>query len=68
MAKRNASPLKSWLPEANKSTADFPLSHLPYGAFDYEGQHHLCVAIGSFCTVTPQMGTPSLWYALMNFA
>jgi fumarylacetoacetase len=47
MAKRNAAPHKSWLPEANKSTADFPLTHLPYGAFDYEGQQHLCVAIGA---------------------
>jgi fumarylacetoacetase len=47
MAKPNASPHKSWLPEANKSTADFPLTHLPYGAFDYEGQQHLCVAIGA---------------------
>ena len=47
MAKRNAAPHKSWLPEANKPTADFPLTHLPYGAFDYEGQQHLCVAIGT---------------------
>ena len=47
MAKRNAAPNKSWLPEANKSTADFPLAHLPYGAFEHEGQQHLCVAIGT---------------------
>jgi fumarylacetoacetase len=52
MAKRTAASShtpshESWLPEANKPTADFPLSHLPYGAFDYEGQQHLCVAIGT---------------------
>ena len=47
MAKRTAVPHKSWLPEANEPTADFPLTHLPYGAFDYEGQQHLCVAIGA---------------------
>ena len=41
MAKRNAAPHKSWLPEANAPTADFPLAHLPYGAFDYEG-HGTC--------------------------
>jgi fumarylacetoacetase len=46
MAKRNAAPNMSWLPEANKSTADFPLAHLPYGAFEHLGQQHLCVAIG----------------------
>ncbi|HWW96740.1 MAG TPA: fumarylacetoacetase [Edaphobacter sp.] len=50
MAKRIATPHnaphKSWLPEANQPTADFPLTHLPYGAFDHEGQQHLCVAIG----------------------
>jgi fumarylacetoacetase len=47
MAKRTAAPHKSWLPEANQPVADFPLTHLPYGAFDYEGQQHLCVAIGT---------------------
>jgi fumarylacetoacetase len=46
MAKRNASAHQSWLPEANDSTADFPLTHLPYGAFEHEGEQHLCVAIG----------------------
>jgi fumarylacetoacetase len=46
MAKRTAASHKSWLPEANQPTADFPLTHLPYGAFDHEGQQHLCVAIG----------------------
>ena len=40
-------PHQSWLPEANTSTADFPLTHLPYGAFEHEGQQHLCVAIGA---------------------
>ena len=47
MAKRTAASPKSWLPEANKATADFPLTHLPYGAFEHEGQQHLCVAIGT---------------------
>jgi len=47
MAKRTASAHQSWLPEANKPTADFPLTHLPYGAFEHEGQQHLCVAIGA---------------------
>ena len=50
MAKRNASAhasaKASWLPEANDPTADFPLTHLPYGAFEHEEQQHLCVAIG----------------------
>src|SRR5258708_16000080 len=51
MAKQTATPhtmpLKSWLPEANERTVDFPLTHLPYGAFEHEGQEHLCVAIGA---------------------
>src|SRR5271168_604454 len=48
MAKRRtAESDKSWLPEANETTADFPLTHLPYGAFELEGQQHLCVAIGA---------------------
>jgi fumarylacetoacetase len=47
MAKRTALAHESWLPEANQSTADFPLTHLPYGAFELEGQQHLCVAIGA---------------------
>jgi fumarylacetoacetase len=38
---------KSWLPEANDPTTDFPLTHLPYSAFLVEGQQHLCVAIGT---------------------
>jgi fumarylacetoacetase len=46
MAKHTASP-QSWLPEANHPAADFPLSHLPYGAFEHEGEQHLCVAIGA---------------------
>jgi fumarylacetoacetase len=46
MAKRISSPHESWLSEANDPTADFPLTHLPYGAFEFEGQQHLCVAIG----------------------
>jgi fumarylacetoacetase len=38
---------QSWLPEANEPAADFPLSHLPYGAFLREGEQHLCTAIGA---------------------
>jgi fumarylacetoacetase len=47
MAKSTAASPQSWLPEANASTADFPLTHLPYGAFELEGEQHLCVAIGA---------------------
>lgn len=47
MAKRTASPDQSWLSEANQPTADFPLTHLPYGAFELEGQQHICVAVGA---------------------
>ena len=50
MAKPTPRAHKSWLPDANRSTADFPLTHLPYGAFaveDEKDQQHLCVAIGS---------------------
>jgi fumarylacetoacetase len=47
MAKRNSSTNESWLQEANKPTADFPITHLPYGAFEHEGEQHLCVAIGA---------------------
>src|ERR1700760_2815728 len=44
---KQTSPALSWLPEANESTADFPLTHLPYGAFKFEGRQRLCVAIGA---------------------
>ena len=48
MAKRSASALhQSWLPEANIPGNDFPLTHLPYGAFEKDGEQRLCVAIGS---------------------
>jgi fumarylacetoacetase len=47
MAKPSTPAHLSWLPEANSPTADFPLTHLPYGAFQLEGQQHLCVAIGA---------------------
>src|ERR1700728_2922908 len=47
MAKQTAPVHESWLPEANQPNADFPLTHLPYGAFELEGQQHLCVAIGA---------------------
>jgi fumarylacetoacetase len=46
MAKSTAAAHQSWLPEANSSNTDFPLTHLPYGAFELEGRQHLCVAIG----------------------
>jgi fumarylacetoacetase len=45
--RRTVATHKSWLPEANRPTADFPLTHLPYGAFEHQGQQHLCVAIGT---------------------
>ncbi|MGD0444501.1 MAG: fumarylacetoacetase [Edaphobacter sp.] len=47
MAKRTVASHQSWLPEANYEAADFPLTHLPYGAFELEGQQRLCVAIGA---------------------
>src|ERR1700722_6592287 len=47
MAKPKLPPHQSWLPDANHPTADFPLTHLPYGAFTTEDQQHLCVAIGT---------------------
>jgi fumarylacetoacetase len=47
MAKRTAAAHQSWLPEANSPTTDFPLTHLPYGAFELEDQQYLCVAIGA---------------------
>jgi fumarylacetoacetase len=46
MAKSTASSHSSWLPAANDPAAGFPLTHLPYGAFELEGRQHLCVAIG----------------------
>ncbi|WP_263365267.1 fumarylacetoacetase [Edaphobacter bradus] len=46
MAKRSVAH-KSWLPEANDPATSFPLTHLPYGAFEADGQRHLCVAIGA---------------------
>jgi fumarylacetoacetase len=47
MAKPTTPVPPSWLPDANRPTTDFPLTHLPYGAFILEDQQHLCVAIGS---------------------
>jgi fumarylacetoacetase len=46
MAKRDVAH-KSWLPEANRPDTSFPLTHLPYGLFDANGEQHLCVAIGT---------------------
>lgn len=39
---------QSWISSANDPVTDFPLTHLPYGAFKVAGGQHLCVAIGSF--------------------
>lgn len=50
MANSTIPTTKSWLPEANNPTTDFPLTHLPYGAFlaeDREDHQHLCIAIGA---------------------
>jgi len=47
MAKPTSASHESWLPEANLTSADFPLTHLPYGAFEHEGRQRLCVAIGA---------------------
>jgi fumarylacetoacetase len=47
MAKRPPSAHQSWLSAANDPANGFPLTHLPYGAFETEGQQHLCVAIGT---------------------
>ncbi len=47
MPKRTSPAHQSWLPAANAPASDFPLTHLPYGAFEIDGQPHLCVAIGA---------------------
>lgn len=47
MAERKKNAPKSWLAEANDSGTDFPLTHLPYGAFVSAGGQRLCVAIGA---------------------
>ncbi|WP_035350817.1 fumarylacetoacetase [Edaphobacter aggregans] len=47
MAKRTLSAHRSWLTSANDPATDFPLSHLPYGAFEAGNERHLCVAIGT---------------------
>ena len=60
MAKRTTSAHQSWLPEANQPTADFPLTHLPYGAFESDGQQHLCVAIGTHLLDLHQCATSKL--------
>ncbi len=38
---------RSWLDDANDPGTDFPLTHLPYAAFEADGGRHLSVAIGS---------------------
>ena len=47
MAKRAPLAHESWLPEANSPTTDFPLTHLPYGVFEQDGEQRVCVAIGA---------------------
>lgn len=47
MTARSHDAHRSWLPEANDPASDFPLTHLPYAAFELHGERHLCVAIGS---------------------
>jgi len=47
MANQTTDTAQSWLPDANDPTSDFPLTHLPYGAFTIKDQQHLCVAIGT---------------------
>jgi fumarylacetoacetase len=47
MVKRTHPSHLSWLVAANDPTSDFPLTHLPYGVFEIDGQSHLCVAIGT---------------------
>jgi fumarylacetoacetase len=47
MAKTTVPSAQSWLPDANDPTTDFPITHLPYGAFVVEDKQHLCVAIGT---------------------
>ena len=47
MAEQPKVPHQSWLPAANIPTTDFPLTHLPYGAFELDGQPRLCIAIGT---------------------
>jgi fumarylacetoacetase len=47
MAKPPVSVRQSWLSDANDPATDFPLTHLPFGAFETAGSQHLCVAIGT---------------------
>ncbi|QNI35672.1 fumarylacetoacetase [Edaphobacter albus] len=47
MAKQSSWVSESWIASANDPDADFPLTHLPYGAFKVTEGQHLCVAIGS---------------------
>lgn len=47
MAKTEIKAQRSWLADANSPTTDFPLAHLPYGAFFSHGRQRLCVAIGN---------------------
>ncbi len=47
MAKRRTPAHQSWLPSANDPATDFPLTHLPFSAFEVDGAQHLCVGIGT---------------------
>src|SRR4051812_8547455 len=51
---------QSWLPPANEPACDFPLTHLPYGAFQVGGEQHLCVAIGNHLLDLHQCATAAL--------
>ena len=47
MARQTKVSHQSWLTAANDPATDFPLTHLPYGAFSLDGQSRLCTAIGT---------------------
>ncbi len=47
MARQTKVSHQSWLTAANDPATDFPLTHLPYGAFSLDGQPRLCTAIGT---------------------
>jgi len=60
MAKRTISPHQSWLTSANDPATDFPLTHLPYGAFEAGNERHLGVAIGTHLLDLHQCASSSL--------
>jgi fumarylacetoacetase len=60
MGKRTISAHQSWLTSANDPATDFPLTHLPYGAFEAGNERHLCVAIGTHLLDLHQCATSGL--------